>query len=57
MLPALFMTVVCSSFIMISPNAFGFDMTVGYAVGGAALIVSLAWFFVWKSKESKRTDI
>ena len=57
MLPALFMTVVCSSFIMISPNAFGFDMTVGYAVGGAALIVSLAWFFVLKSKESKRTDI
>ena len=57
MLPALFMTVVCSSFIMISPNAFGFDMTVGYAVGGAALIVSLAWFFVWKSKERKRTDI
>ena len=57
MLPALFMTVVCSSFIMISPNAFGFDMTVGYAVGGAALIVSLAWFFVWKSKESNRTDI
>lgn len=57
MLPALFMTVVCSSFIMISPNAFGFDMTVGYAVGGAALIISLAWFFVWKSKESKRTDI
>ena len=57
MLPALFMTVVCSSFIMISPNAFGLDMTVGYAVGGAALIVSLAWFFVWKSKESKRTDI
>ena len=57
MLPALFMTVVCSSFIMISPNAFGFDMTVGYAVGGAALIISLAWFFVWKSKESKRIDI
>ena len=57
MLPALFMTVVCSSFIMISPNAFGFDMNVGYAVGGAALIVSLAWFFVWKSKENKRTDI
>ena len=57
MLPALFMTVVCSSFIMISPNAFGFDMTVGYAIGGAALIVSLAWFFVWKSKESKRIDI
>ena len=57
MLPALFMTVVCSSFIMISPNAFGLDMTVGYAVGGAALIVSLAWFFIWKNKESKRINI
>ena len=57
MLPALFMTVVCSSFIMISPNAFGLDMTVGYAVGGAALIISLAWFFIWKNKESKRIDI
>ena len=57
MLPALFMTVVCSSFIMISPNAFGLDMTVGYAVGGAALIISLAWFFIWKNKESKRINI
>jgi carbon starvation protein CstA len=57
MLPALFMTVVCSSFIMISPNAFGLDMTVGYAVGGAALIISLAWLFIWKNKGSKRINI
>ncbi len=56
MLPALFMTVVCSTFIIISPNAFGLDMTVGYCVGGAALIVSLAWFFMWKGKERVKND-
>jgi carbon starvation protein CstA len=51
LLPALFMTVVCSSFLMISKNAFGFDMTVGYAVGGCALLVSVVWFCIWYRKE------
>jgi LPXTG-motif cell wall-anchored protein len=26
---------------------------VGYGVGGAALIVAVAWFFAWKRKETK----
>ena len=50
LLPAIFMTVVCSTFIIVSKNAFGLDMMIGYGVGGAALIVSIAWFFAWKSK-------
>ena len=54
LLPALFMTVVCSSFLMISKNAFGFDMSVGYGVGGAALIVAVAWFFTWYSRERRK---
>jgi carbon starvation protein CstA len=53
LLPALFMTVVCSTFLMISKNAFGFDMTVGYAVGGTALIIAVAWFCGWYRKEVK----
>jgi carbon starvation protein CstA len=53
LLPALFMTVVCSTFIMISPNAFGFDMNVGYAVGVVALLVSVAWFSIWYRKDHK----
>lgn len=55
LLPAIFMTVVCSTFIIISPNAFGLDMVVGYGVAGAALIVSVAWFFGWYTKEIKNT--
>ena len=47
LLPAFFMTVVCSTFLMISKNAFGFDMMIGYGVGGSVLIISMAWFFGW----------
>ena len=53
LLPAIFMTVVCSTFLMVSKNAFGFDMTVGYGVGGAALIISVAWFLGWYRKEPR----
>ncbi|MBR1547846.1 MAG: carbon starvation protein A [Prevotella sp.] len=54
MLPAVFMTVVCSTFLMVSKNAFGFDMMVGYGVGGAALIIAIAWFYTWKSREGQK---
>jgi carbon starvation protein CstA len=53
LLPAIFMTVVCSTFLMVSKNAFGLDMMIGYGVGGAALIVSVAWFLAWKAREKK----
>lgn len=54
LIPALFMTVVCSTFLMISKNAFGFDMMVGYGVGGAALIVAVAWFSAWYSRQRNK---
>ena len=50
LLPALFMTVVCSSFLMVSKNAFGLDITVGYWVGCAAFLVSVVWFCLWYRK-------
>ena len=53
LLPAIFMTVVCSSFLMVSKNAFGFDMMVGYGVGGASLIIAVAWFLTWKLRTKK----
>jgi hypothetical protein len=48
------MTVVCSTFLMISKIAFGFDMMVGYGVGGSALIISVAWFYGWYLKTQKK---
>ncbi len=54
LLPALFMTVVCTSFLMVSKNAFGFDISVGYAVGAFALVVSICWFAFWLKKEKTK---
>lgn len=51
-LPAVFMTVVCSTFIVVSPNALGLDMMTGYCVGGCALVISVAWFIIWYGKRT-----
>lgn len=54
LVPAIFMTVVCTTFITISKNAFGLSTRTGYAVGGAALVVSMLWFGLWLKKYNKR---
>jgi len=53
LLPALFMTVVCSSFLVVSKNAFGLDLMVGYGVGCAALVVAVVWFAMWYRKNAR----
>ena len=50
LLPAIFMTVVCSTFLVVSKNAFGASMSIGYVVALVALMVSSAWFFAWYRK-------
>ena len=52
-LPAVFMTVVCSTFLVVSKNAFGASMSAGYVVAVVALVVSLVWFFAWYQKYTK----
>ena len=46
LLPALFMTSVCSTFLFVSNQAFGLG-TMGYGLGGAALLLAAVWFFGW----------
>jgi len=50
LLPALFMTVVCSTFLAVSGNAFGAPMSVGYVVAFVSLIVAITWFVLWYRK-------
>lgn len=47
LVPALFMTVVCSTFLLVSPQAFGMNLTLGYTLGTVVLVVALVWFFAW----------
>lgn len=53
LVPALFMTVVCSTFLLISPQALGLDGTLGYSGSVIILVVALAWFFSWFKKRNK----
>ncbi len=53
LVPALFMTTVCSTFIFVSPQAFGWNYGLGYAFGAVVLVIALVWFFAWYRKQMK----
>lgn len=50
LLPALFMTTVCSTFFFVSNQTLGLPLEVGYPLGGACLVVAIVWFAVWYRK-------
>lgn len=52
LVPALFMTCVCTTFFMVSKTALGLSYTVGYGVGATALVVAAVWFAVWLRKSN-----
>lgn len=53
LVPALFMTVVCSTFLLVSPQALGLGGTLGYSGSIIILVVALVWFFSWFKKIKK----
>ncbi len=55
LIPAIFMTVVCSSFLVVSKNAFGFDITIGYTAGAISFVVACVWFTLWYRKEIRNS--
>ena len=50
LIPALFMTTVCSTFIFVSNQAFGLQGWVGYGLGLAVFAVAIIWFVRWKKQ-------
>ena len=54
LLPALFMTAVCTTYLCIAPEGFGMGRTVSYLVGGGAVLLSGARFLVWKKGLGQR---
>ena len=54
LLPALFMTLVCSTYICIAPEGLSLSQGVSYGIGGACTLVAVIWFIVWFNKESKK---
>ncbi len=48
LVPALFMTFVCVSYIVIAPEGLGLSQIVSYVAGFLAVLVAMVWFFYWK---------
>lgn len=48
LLPALFMTMVCVTYLMIAPECFHLSSSISYAVGALSVACSLILFFKWK---------
>jgi len=57
LIPALFMTTVCSTFFFVSKQTLHLPGNVGYMLGGVCLVVAIVWFCVWYRKEVKREEL
>ncbi|MBQ9237320.1 MAG: carbon starvation protein A [Prevotella sp.] len=51
MIPAIFMTCVCASFLCVSKDAIGMPAEYGYTIGVAVAIICTVWFSVWYNKK------
>ena len=54
LIPALFMTCVCSTYICIAPEGLGLSHAASYGVGIACVVVAAVWFYIWISKQKTR---
>lgn len=55
LIPALFMTLVCVTYICIAPEGFGMERNLSYTIGGACTVVSVIWFVVWYKKRGNKS--
>lgn len=53
LIPALFMTCVCSTYICIAPEGLGLSHAASYGVGIACVVVAAVWFYIWISKQKQ----
>lgn len=50
LLPALFMTYVCASYILVAPEGLQLPTTWGYIIAGIVDLALLVWYIVWRKK-------
>ena len=53
LIPALFMTTVCATFLFASRQAFHMDAQVAYALGTLVFVIATVWFRMWYGKYKK----
>lgn len=50
LIPALFMTIVCTTFICYSNTMLNLSLTTSYIIGGITFAITLIWFFLWQKR-------
>ena len=50
LIPALLMTLVCTTYICIAPEGLSLPQSVSYVIGGSCALIALIWFVVWFRK-------
>ena len=53
LVPALFMTTVCTTFLFVSKQAFALSADIAYPLGAACFVIALVWFILWYRNENK----
>ena len=53
LIPALFMTTVCSTYCFVSKQMLGLG-DAGYPFGIICLVIAIAWFVIWYRKETNK---
>lgn len=48
LIPALFMTCVCSTYLCISPEGLRLTPGIAYCIGSLCVCIAAIWFIVWK---------
>ena len=56
LLPALLMTLVCSTYICIAPEGLSLSQNVAYVIGAICVIIAFVWFIRWYRTETRNGD-
>ena len=57
LLPAMFMTVVCTSYITVAPEGFGLPYKWGMIAGLVMMVCCTVGFFIWKNKYKSKYNL
>ena len=52
LVPALFMTLVCSTYICIAPEGLSLPHGISYTIGSISTLTALIWFITWYRKQT-----
>lgn len=56
LIPALFMTCVCSTYLCVAKEGFSLSSEISYIVGAVCTVLAIVWFVFWKNKYSGHAE-